>query len=240
MSFTIHKVTGKYQRWFLSERKDFHTQYGVIKKEKIKPGTVRMRNNTFVITPAQFSDAAHAMKRDAQIITRKDIGFIIAYCGLGKSSVVVESGSGSGGATLLLANVCKQVYSYDIREEHLAIVRENIKRVGLKNITVKRADFYKSRTIPKREADMVLLDLQEPWLAIPTAKKSVKLGGYVVAYTPQVTQAQQFVMSLPKEWMHEKTLELMNRDWQFSEQTARPVNAAIGHTAFLTFCRRIR
>ncbi len=236
--FVIYKVSGKKRRsWFLPEQKDFYTQYGVIPKKDVRPGRVVLDGETFVIVPATYSDRVHAMPRGAQIITRKDIGMIMAYCGIGKDSVVVEAGAGSGGATVMLANVCKSVYSYDTRNDHLKTVRKNLKRLDIENVTLREGDI--SGPIDVRDADMVLLDVPEPWTAIPTAANATKPGGYIVAYTPTIVQAQEFVRHLPETVFHERTMELIDRDWNVTGRAVRPANASIGHTAFLTFCRRL-
>ena len=250
MAFIIYKLArkqvidgklrtlGKHEQWYhADEKKDFHSQYGVVKKPK--PGPYKLGNEELVILPAAFLDTYKTMKRRAQIITRKDIGFIIGYCGLGKESVVVESGAGSGGSTLMLGHVCKNVFSYEIEQENISIVKENIARVKLKNVTITHADFYDEKNVKSHKADLVLLDLPEPWRAYLSAKKTLKLGGYVVAYTPAIVQAAHFVHELPKEFLHERTVEIIDRDWKIEGEAIRPVSGDIGHTAFLTICRRI-
>ena len=55
------------------------------------------------------------LKRGGPAITQpKDAGLIIGYTGLGKNSKVLELGSGTGFMTVQLANIAKEVVSYDI------------------------------------------------------------------------------------------------------------------------------
>ena len=102
----VERVVSDYEQWYVSS-KDFHSKYGVIKD--VKPGSYKLGNEEFFVVPALFVDEYKQMKRKAQIITRKDVGFLIGFCGLTRDSVVVESGAGSGGATILFASVCKHV-----------------------------------------------------------------------------------------------------------------------------------
>ncbi len=67
----------------------------------------------------------------------------------------------------------------------------------------------------------------------------MRLGGYIVAYTPSIIQAKQFLQHLPEDFMHERTTEIIDRDWKMKGDAVRPVTADIGHTAFLTVVRRI-
>ncbi len=234
------RVLGRTERWYVHDPgKDFHTQHGVIAKGMLVPGKVSVGGQDFVIVPATFADRYRAIRRKAQIITRKDIGFIAAHCCLTKESVVVESGAGSGGATALLAASCGHVHSYEIDQESVSLVRENLARLGLANATLVHADFYDPSVPEAHEADLVLLDLPEPWRAYESARKAARLGGYVVAYTPSIVQASHFTGALPPELLHERTCELIERDWKVQGDALRPVSAAVGHTAFLTFARRI-
>lgn len=236
----VRRIVSNHEQWHLFDtQKDFHSRFGIIKKEDLKPGTLQLGNETFFLVPGSFIDKYKSMRRKAQIITRKDAGFILGFCGLTKESVIVESGIGSGGATLLFASLCKHVYSFEIEEENIEVARSNVEMANLQNVTITKADFYDSNAINVSDADLVLLDLPEPWLAYASAKKAVSLGGYVVAYTPSIIQAARFVNDLPEEFLHERTVEIIDRDWKIKGDAVRPMNTEIGHTAFLTFTRRI-
>ncbi len=238
----ISRVVSKHEQWYCrDEKKDFQCNAGIIKKEFLKPGKIKVGNNEFVIIPAGFLDNYKRIRRDAQIITRKDIGFLIGFCGLGKDSIILESGGGSGSATILFAHICKKIYSVEIDKENLEVVRENLAHMNIKNAVTKLGNIYDPKSVPVKNADFMLLDVPEPWQAIPSAKKALKLGGYLVAYTPSVIQAQKFLqeLSLTQDFLVERTTEIIDRDWKIKGDAVRPVTADIGHTAFLTIVRRI-
>ncbi len=237
----VERTLADHDQWDLPNAdRDFHCQYGTIHKSQLVPGALTINGTEFLILPAQFADRAKSIKRKAQIITRKDVGAIAGHCGLTKDSIVVESGAGSGGSTVLFAALVKHVHSYEIEQESVSLVRENLAKLGLSNATITHADFYDENVVPAHEADLVLLDLPEPWRAYASALKTATIGGYIVAYTPSIIQAQHFVNALPKSISHERTIEVIERPWKIRGDAVRPDSDGIGHTAFLTFCRRVR
>jgi tRNA (adenine57-N1/adenine58-N1)-methyltransferase len=234
------RILAKHEQWYVADAsRDFHSKNGVIPKSRLKPGKVKIGNNEFIIINASFLDEYKAMRRDAQIITRKDLGFVIGFCGLTKDSVILEAGAGSGAATMLFAKLCKRVYSYEIDKSNIDVVQDNLKRLKITNATVEHKDIYDMKNVTVKDADLVLLDVPEPWRAYESARKAAKLGAYVVAYTPSIIQAQKFVQGLPKELLLERTTEIIDRDWKVKGDAVRPLSTDVGHTAFLTIVRRI-
>jgi tRNA (adenine57-N1/adenine58-N1)-methyltransferase len=88
---------------------------------------------------------------------------------------------------------------------------------------------------------VVLLDLPEPWKAIGPADKALKIGGLIVAYCPQITQAQVFVNELAKmnNYIHAKSVEIIERDWKIEGQIVRPRSLSNIHSGFITIVRKI-
>jgi len=235
-------IGGDGRKFYVSDtEKDFHTQYGFIKKKDLKKKNSIVKTNIgteFLIFEPYFIDVYKKLKRHAQIIMLKDIGIIVAETGINRESIVVDAGSGSGALALFLANIAKKVYTFDVDDRAIKVVRENIKLLDLKNVVLKKIDVY--REIPVKNADVIILDLKEPWEAVKNAGKSLKLGGFLVLYTPQVTQVIEVLKCFGSDFLHLKTVELIERDWEFRDKIARPKNIEIGHTGFLTFARRIR
>lgn len=235
------RVISKHKQWYVSDtEKDFHTQHGMIPKGSLHPGVVEAGNERFYVVPAQFIDEYKRIRRKAQIITLKDLGFISAHCGVTPDDVIVESGAGSGGATAYFARLCNHVFSYERDDENIRIVTDNLRVLDLSNVTIANADFYEPGNVGEHDASLVLLDLPEPWRAWESIRKATRLGGHIVAYTPTIVQAQLFVNEMPEWLMHDKTLEVIQRDWKIVGRAVRPSSTSIGHTAFLTFARRIQ
>ncbi|MFH1505833.1 MAG: methyltransferase domain-containing protein, partial [archaeon] len=192
--------------------KDYHCKFGTIKNEEFKKKKTKtnMAKELFII-PADFIDNYKRLKRGAQIMILKDLGVILAETGLTKDSVVVDAGSGSGAAAIFFSKHVKKVHSFEIDDKNLEIVEENIKRLEIKNIAAKKQDVYES--IPVKNADLVLLDLPEPWRALENASKALKTGGFLVCYCPQVAQLQEVAKQLPESFLLDKVLENMQRLW---------------------------
>ena len=88
-----------------------------------------------------FPEILKKCKRGPQVILPKDIGIILAYSGIGKNSVVVDAGAGSGWLAVSLANVAKKVTSYEWREEFAELAEKNAKRAGVEEtLSIKRAN----------------------------------------------------------------------------------------------------
>ena len=224
---------------------DLHTQHGFVRKEdlkKAKEGDI-LKSNTdkefFVFTPS-FIDLYRKIKRDAQIIPLKDIGLIIAEAGINKESKVLDAGSGSGALACFLASIAKEVVTYEIREDFIAIVKSNIEFLGLKNVKIKNIDIYNK--IDDGNIDVIILDLPEPWKAIENCAKALKAGGFLVSYSPSVPQVADFVNAVRKnrDFVYLKTSEIVEREWEVEERRVRPKSAGIGHSGFLSFARKVR
>ncbi len=223
---------------------DFHTQFGFVAREELKNavnGSV-VRTNTgkelFVVSPS-FTDAYRKIKRGPQVIPLKDMGSIISLTGIGKGSVVVDAGSGSGATACFLGNIVKEVFSYELREDFFKIASENVNRLGLKNVFVKNKDVYVG--IDESDVDLVMLDLPEPWKAIAPAGSALKVGGFLVSYSPTIPQVSDFVNAVlsDRRFIYQRTIELIERDWEVSERKVRPKSQAIGHSGFLSFARKV-
>ena len=222
--------------------KDFQTKYGIIRKKDLaKTGKViSSTKKEFSLFPASFIDEYKRLKRGAQIIPLKDIGTIITKTGINKNSIVIESGSGSGALSIFLSQYVKKIYSYDICKKHLEIVKENINALRIKNILLKEADAYKG--FKQRNADLICLDLPDPVKAIEPALKSLKLGGFIVSYSPMIVQSVDFVNTVLKNdaLIHIKTVEIIERDWEIDKRKVRPKSKTNIHSGFLSFARRIQ
>ena len=225
------------------ESKDFHCNFGLIKSadlKKAKPGNI-LKTNTgkeLTVLDADFIDLYKKIKRGAQIIPRKDIGQIITQTGLTKDSVVIESGSGSGALGCFLAKLCKKEYSYEIREDFYKLVKGNIEFLEIKNLVLKNKDAKQG--FSEKNVDVIVLDLPDPWELIDVAKKSLKIGGFLVSYSPTIPQVMDIVDTLDDSFQYIKTSEIIERIWEINKRKVRPKSQAIGHSGFLSFVRKIK
>jgi len=239
-------IVAKGKQYFITDfSKDVGTLYGTVAKEDLsKPsGSVIKTKDTgkeFVLIDAGFIDIYKRIRKLPQTIPLKDIGLIIGETGINKESICVDGGLGSGALASALANITKHVTSYDIREDCIKTSEGNIKKLGLSNITIKMKSLYDG--IDEKEVDLITLDVPEPWKVIQHAAKALKIGGWLVSYSPSVPQVQDFVAELHKneQLLYLKTVELIERLWEIEGRRVRPKSTGIGHSGFLTFARKIK
>lgn len=224
---------------------DMHCQYGFIKSvelKKAKPGDV-LKTNTgkeLSVLKPEFLDVYRKIKRGAQIIPKKDVGVIVTVTGINSESRVVDAGAGSGGLACFLAHLVKEVITYDIRDDFLENVKHNKILLDLKNLTIKKADIYEK--IDEKDVDLVTLDLPEPWKAVKNAEKALKIGGFIMSYSPCVPQVMDFVHEIRRNdsLLFIKTVEVIEREWEVDGRKVRPKTQTIGHSGFMSFARKIK
>lgn len=238
------KIIVKQRKYHVEDiSKDYHTEHGVVAKEEFakEDGSLiqSKKGKEFILLTPNFLDFYKKIRRQPQTIPLKDIGLIIAETGIGKNSVVVDAGAGSGALCCFLANIAKEVTTYEIREDFIKTVSENIKNLNLRNIKVKSKNIYDG--IDERNVDLITLDLPEPWKALNEAEKALKINGFLVCYNISVPQLTDFVeeVSRNRAFLHEKTIEVITREWEIDGRRVRPRTQMLGHSGFLTFIRKI-
>lgn len=178
------------------------------------------------------------LKRGPQIVLPKDFGVIAAFTGIGRQSVAVDAGAGSGFLAISLANICKKVITYEIREEFAELTKKNIWRAGLKNARVKIADVFEG--ISERNVDLVTLDLADSDKVVVHAVQALKPGGFIVSYLPHVEQVKKFVDAVraANEFEEPFVIESIVREMLVREEGFRPETKGLLHTAYLAFARK--
>jgi len=236
-------ITKQGKKFYVKDlNQDVHTQFGFVKSEDLKKSNTLVKTNTdkelHLIGPS-FIDLYKKIKRGAQIIPLKDIGLIISETGIGKESRILDAGAGSGALACFIANIAKEVVTYEIREDFAEIVESNIKFLGLKNIKLKRKDIYNE--IEEKNIDVAILDLPEPWKALESCEKALNSGGFVVSYSPSVPQMMDFTNEIKKSnnFVYLKSVEIIEREWEVEERKVRPKSRGIGHSGFLSFARKV-
>jgi tRNA (adenine57-N1/adenine58-N1)-methyltransferase len=233
-------VLNELETFYLTEQRDLHYNGGIVRKEVLeKNGQFTNGKDVFVLFDADFEDEFSNLKRRAQTITHKDIGPIIAYTGINRESIIIDAGTGSGHLAGFLGKIAKQVDTFDVEEDHLEMARKNIRILGLGNVKIDNKNIYDPENFEKEKYDAFTLDVPEPWRALATAQKVLKVGGHLAIYAPNINQIHQTITSLPENLLHEQTIEVIEREWSVKERVLRPVTKDFGHTAFLSFARKI-
>lgn len=199
-----------------------------------------MKKGTFSKKPEfRFPPLLKKLKRGGPAVTLpKDAGMVIAYCGLGKDSRVVELGSGSGFMTVQMANIAAEVVSYEKRDEFLELAQGNVERAGLSNVTFKHRDVLDGIDEQDESFDLVFCDIAEADKAAQMAHKALKKGGFMSAHCLNAEQAKALHLEAQKHFSEVFTLEGNLREHEVREFGFRPRHFGLMYSAYMVFARK--
>jgi len=236
------------RRWLVKPKDTpkLHTHLGILDvaalvgQEYGTTVTTTLGDELTILEPT-IEDLIMKLARKTQVIYPKDLGLIALKLGVHAGSRVVETGTGSGATTALMAYLVQptgMVYTYDLNPEFQEVAKKNIDRVGLSNfVTFKLAD---SRLgFGETGFDAGILDVGDPWEVIGSMKASLKPSAPMAAITPTTNQAERLVAKMKEEgFVAIETVEILLRHLEARVGMTRPSNIMVGHTAYLTFGRK--
>ncbi len=189
-----------------------------------------------------FPDLLKKCKRGGPAVTLpKDAGLVFGYTGIGRESRVLELGSGSGFMTIQMANIAKEVVTYEKRSEFADLVESNIKRSGLTNITQKRKDVLEPNALEEEENgsfDLVFVDIAECEKIAQRIHELLKKNGYLAAHCLNIEQAKALVLECNKSFANTFMVEGIVREYDVRDFGTRPQHFGLMHSAYLVFARK--
>ena len=235
------------RRWLVRPRDTpkLHTHLGILDvsalvgKEFGIAVTTTMGDELTILEPT-IEDLVMKLARKTQVIYPKDLGLMVVKLGVHAGSRVLETGTGSGATTALMAYLVQpggMVYTYDLNPEFQAVARKNIERLGLSDfVTFSIGDSREG--FKEKGLDAGVLDVGDPWEVVHSMRVSLKPSAPMAAVTPTTNQAERLVAKMKEEgFVNVETVEILLRNLEARVGMTRPSNIMIGHTAYLTFGR---
>ncbi len=227
----------------LSKGGQARTETGIIKESDINDvkfgEEFEFNKQKFKVLKPRINDLLNNITRGPQIITPKDFGMILAYTGLGPGDRVLEAGAGSGALTLLLSHAVGgtgRVYSYELRQDFVEIVKKNLELASAKNVELKNKDI--TLGIDEKDLDVIILDLPEPWHVIKHALGALTPGGFLVCYVPTTNQLIELARTSWNGFFNLFSIECVVRGMNMKPNAVRPVTKGLTHTGYLVFARK--
>jgi len=228
----------------LSPDQTFHSHLGQLSHsqliDSIVGGWYRTdRGHVLLAVRPTLGDFVLEMPRGPQIIYPKDLGNIISLADIFPGATVIEGGLGSGSLTAALlraAGSAGQVITYEINESIVPNALRNVQKVvpDTSNLTITIGDIYEG--ITQREVDRVVLDVPEPWQAVPGIGNALVMGGILLSFLPTILQVHHLVndLNLDGRFQMIETVETLLRSWHVTERSVRPDHRMVAHSGFLT------
>ena len=228
----------------LGDNQVFHSHLGRLSHDQVIDHSVggwyrTDRGHTLLAVRPTLADFVLEMPRGPQIIYPKDLGLIVSLGDIFPGATVGEGGLGSGSLTAALLRAVGstgQVITYEIDEKVVPKAQRNIQQIlpDTSNLSVKIGDIYLG--MAERNADRVVLDVPEPWQAVPGIGDALVMGGILLSFLPTILQVHRLVMALQEDTRFQRleTTETLLRPWHVAERSVRPAHRMVAHSGFLT------
>jgi tRNA (adenine57-N1/adenine58-N1)-methyltransferase len=174
-----------------------------------------------------------SLNHRTQIIHELDSSQIVFQLHLRPNAVAVETGTGSAGLSHAIARTIAprgRLHTYEFNGVRADTARAELERNGLEHlVTVHHGDSCAEGfpNLPARSVDAAMLDLPEPWRAVPHCARALKLQGRIASYSPCIEQAQRTVQALEEWGFHSVvTMEYRLREHYVDQVELEPPPAA--------------
>lgn len=226
----------------LTDAGEFHSHFGVLPHALIigQPEGVKVnatKGGNYTAVRPTLSDFILKMPRGAQVIYPKDLGPILMIADIFPGARVFESGIGSGALSMTMLRAGAEITGYELREDFAINAQRNVASFlgpeALERYQIQLRSSYDG--IDESDFDRVVLDLPEPWQAVPHAAHALRPGGIFVSYSPSILQSNQVTQALRDNGFSMiETVEFLLRGWHIEGMAVRPDHRMVAHTGFLT------
>ena len=132
-----------------------------------------------------------------------------------------------------------KVVSYDIRKDFSSFARDNLRTHGLESL-VRFVVADVNEGIDEEDFDRAVVDIPEPWPALPKLHAALKVGGVLVLYLPttnQIIRSLEALKELP--FVDLRVVDVTEREHKPNAKAFRPENLQLVHTGYLLFARKV-
>jgi tRNA (adenine57-N1/adenine58-N1)-methyltransferase len=121
----------------------------------------------------------------------------------------------------------------------MEVAKRNIEKAGFdKFVTMSQSDIRNG--IDVKDTDLAVVDLGDPWTAVPYVHKYLKGSGGFAAICPTMNQVEKLATALKENNFADiECTEIIMRHIEGREGMTRPSFRMIGHTAYLVFARKV-
>jgi tRNA (adenine57-N1/adenine58-N1)-methyltransferase len=195
----------------------------------------------FVALSPTVLDKVATIERRAQIVVPRDAALIALHADVKAGDLVVEGGAGSGALSIVLLHALRpggRLVTYELREDHAEVAMANVEMAGLtEGHDLRLGDVA---DVEETDVDAVVLDVPEPWKAVPACGRALKAGGRLVSYSPTVGQVERTHDALREAgFQGVRTFEWLEREMVVGSGGTRPSFEMLGHTGYTTVARKV-
>ena len=169
-----------------------------------------------------------------QILFNPDISLIMILLNISQSSIIYESGTGSGCLSVNMSCVLSKgtghLYTFEFNKERAEKLKNLFKFLNLdKKITITHRDVIQDGFLLDddsvadplhKKCGSMFIDLPSPWLVIKHAKKVLKSGAYFVSFSPCIEQVNQTMKAMKENnFIELRMFECLYRTFCYARTT---------------------
>ena len=234
--------TGDSIKYFTLEKgKKFQNKYGVFLHDDIygknygcKIFDIKERKKYISVLSFVPNIWERCLNKMTQILFNPDISLIMLLLNISQSSIIYESGTGSGCLSVNMSSLLSKgkghLYTFEFNKERAEKLKDLFKFLKLdKKITITHRDVIQDgfeleqdslENPSHKKCSSMFIDLPSPWLAINHAKKVLKSGAYFVSFSPCIEQINQTMKAMKENnFIELRMFECLYRTFCYARTT---------------------
>ncbi|MFC4436746.1 MULTISPECIES: methyltransferase domain-containing protein [Natrialbaceae] len=231
------------REYLVEPGEEMGTDLGVLEvPDDVEPGETLETHlgNEFQVRRLRGPDLFHHFERTGAPMVPRDIGLVIGETGISRGDRVLDTGTGTGVLSALMARAGASVVTYERDPEFADVARENMKLGGVADaVDVRTGDLTEEiDSLEPSSFDVLTLDTGDAPSVVAHAPELLVDGGFVAVYSPFIESTREVVETAREAGLSNvRTRETIQREMQFDDRGSRPSTAPVGHTGYLMLAR---